>query len=46
MASKDYTDFVNTMGAIFTATAILTLLIFALYYGIAQYEAGALNTWF
>jgi hypothetical protein len=45
MASKDYDDFVTTMGVIFTTTAILTVLFFGLYFGIAQYEAGALNTW-
>ena len=46
MSSQDYEDFVTTMGAIFTTVAVLTLVLFALFYGIAQYEAGALNTWF
>ena len=46
MASKDYEDFVTMMGAIFTTTAILTVLLFGLYFGNAQYEAGALNNWF
>ena len=46
MSREDYDDLVMTMGAILSATAILTLVLFGLFYGVAQYEAGALNTWF
>lgn len=46
MRRQDYDDFITTMGAIFSAAALLTIVLFALFFGLAQYEAGALNTWF
>ncbi len=46
MSSNDYDDFITTMGAIFTVVALLSVVLFGLFFGVAQYEAGALNTWF
>ena len=40
MASKDYDDFVTTMGIIFSVTTVLSVLLFVLFFGLAQYEAG------
>ena len=46
MSSKDYDDFITTMGAIFAAVTFLSVVLFGLFFGVAQYQAGALNNWF
>ncbi len=46
MADQEFNNFINMMIGIFTATVVLTVVIYGLWYGLAQYEAGALNTWF
>ncbi len=45
-SKEDYENLITTMGIIFSTAAFLTLIFFVLFYGVAQYEAGALNNWF
>jgi len=46
MSPNDFDELVTTVGAILTVTCVLTVLLFGLFFGIAQYEAGVLNTLF